>query len=137
MSETLGEMVMLIATRLSLKWTFVRYTYREDLVSAAVLNCVRYLYRFNPAKSTNVFAYCTQICFNAMLRQIATEKEIVYTRLKFQGAQPKSARSESKQNAAMQEKVSETIAAFETAIQQKKDASEMRKRGRVALAIIV
>ena len=132
MSEKLGEMVLLIATKLSSKWNFVRYSYREDLIGAAVLNCVRYLHMFRPDKSTNVFAYCTQICFNAMLRQIAKEKEIVYTRLKFQESQPRSARSRNKQNEAMPERICETIAAFETAKQGKKDANAIRERGRVA-----
>lgn len=81
MSNYLGECILKIATRLSYKSNFINYTYREEMISDAVENCVNYLTNFNSEKSTNGFAYVTQICYYAFIRRI--EKEKKQQRLKF------------------------------------------------------
>jgi hypothetical protein len=64
-SENLGGMLMKIANHYSSKGSFSGYTWVNDMRSDAVLTCLKYLKNFDPAKSTNAFAYVTQICKNA------------------------------------------------------------------------
>jgi len=64
-SEELGQMLIAIATKLSTKGNFSNYTWRQDMISEAVLTCIKYLKNFNPEKSQNPFAYITQICKNS------------------------------------------------------------------------
>ena len=49
--------------------------FREDMISDGIENCVQYIDRFNPEKSTNPFAYFTQIIYFAFLRRIQREKK--------------------------------------------------------------
>lgn len=70
----IGDCFLKIATHLSYKPNFVNYTFREDMISDGVENCVQYIDNFDPAKSKNPFAYFTQIVYYAFLRRIAKEK---------------------------------------------------------------
>ena len=65
---------MKISTRLSTKPNFINYTYRDEMISDGIENCVNYIGNFNPEKSTNPFAYFTQIIYYAFLRRIQREK---------------------------------------------------------------
>jgi len=71
----IGECFLKIATHLSYKPNFVNYMFREDMISDGIENCVQYINNFNPEKSTNPFAYFTQIIYFAFLRRIAKEKK--------------------------------------------------------------
>jgi hypothetical protein len=71
----LGECFLKIATHLSYKPNFVNYMFREDMISDGIENCVQYISNFNPEKSSNPFAYFTQIVYFAFLRRIAKEKK--------------------------------------------------------------
>jgi len=71
----LGECFLKIATHLSYKPNFVNYMFRDDMISDGVENCVQYIHNFNPEKSTNPFAYFTQIIHYAFLRRIQKEKK--------------------------------------------------------------
>ena len=71
----IGECFLKIATHLSFKPTFVNYMYKEDMISDGIENCVQYIHNFNPEKSTNPFAYFTQIIHYAFLRRIQKEKK--------------------------------------------------------------
>lgn len=81
--EYVGECLLKIATRLSQKANFASYTFREDMVSDAIENCIMYMHNFDPAKSNNPFAYFTQIAHYAFIRRIEREKKQVYTKLKY------------------------------------------------------
>ena len=48
--------------------------FREDMMSDGIENCVQYIKNFNPEKSSNPFAYFTQIIHYAFLRRIQKEK---------------------------------------------------------------
>ena len=74
MSNYLGESILLIATRLSFKTNFQSCNYRDDMVSEAVLSCVKYITNFDPDISRNGFAYVSQICYFAFVRR--TQKEL-------------------------------------------------------------
>jgi hypothetical protein len=81
MSNYIGDCILKIATRLSYSHNFINYTYREEMISDGIENCVNYITNFDPSKSTNGFAYVTQICYYAFIRRI--EKEKKQQRLKF------------------------------------------------------
>ena len=70
----LGSCFLKIATHLSYKPNFVNYMFREDMISDGIGNCVQYIENFNPEKSSNPFAYFTQIIHYAFLRRIQKEK---------------------------------------------------------------
>ncbi len=77
-----GECILMIATRLSTKPNFVNYSYREEMISDGVENCICYFDNFNPAKTNNPFAYFTQIIYYAFLRRILKEKKQLYIKHK-------------------------------------------------------
>ena len=52
------------------------------MVSDGIENCVMYAGNFNPEKSTNPFAYFTQIIYFAFLRRIEKEKKQLYIKYK-------------------------------------------------------
>ena len=74
-SNYLGDCFLKIATHLSYKPNFVNYMFREDMIGDGIENCVQYIHNFNPEKSTNPFAYFTQIIYYAFLRRIQKEKK--------------------------------------------------------------
>jgi len=80
--DYVGRCILLIANRLSTKPNFVNYSYRDEMVSDGIENCISYFDNFNPAKSDNPFAYFTQIIYFAFLRRIQKEKKQIYIRHK-------------------------------------------------------
>ena len=77
-----GECIMKIATHLARKPNFVNYTFKEEMISDGIENCLQYIDNFNPEKSNNPFAYFTQIIYYAFLRRIQKEKKHLYTKMK-------------------------------------------------------
>ena len=77
-----GECFLKIAERLSHRPNFINYAFREEMVSDGIENCVMYASNFNPEKSTNPFAYFTQIIHYAFLRRIEKEKKQLYIKYK-------------------------------------------------------
>ena len=73
--DYIGECFLKIATHLSYKPNFVNYMFREDMICDGIENCLQYIDNFNPEKSTNPFAYFTQIIYYAFLRRIQREKK--------------------------------------------------------------
>jgi hypothetical protein len=74
----IGECLMKIGTHLSYKANFINYSYREDMILDGIQNCLQYIDNFDPEKSSNPFAYFTQIIYYAFLRRIAEEKKQTY-----------------------------------------------------------
>jgi hypothetical protein len=79
----IGECFLKIATHLAYKSNFINYTYREEMVSDGIENCITYIDNFNPDKSKNPFAYFTQITYYAFLRRIAKEKRQQQTKYRY------------------------------------------------------
>ena len=77
-----GECFLKIAERLSHRPNFINYAFREEMVSDGIENSVMYASNFNPEKSTNPFAYFTQIIYFAFLRRIEKEKKQLYIKYK-------------------------------------------------------
>jgi hypothetical protein len=78
----IGECFMKIAEGLSHKPNFINYTYRDEMMSDGIENCLMYFDNFDPAKSKNPFAYFTQIIYYAFLRRIQKEKKQLYVKYK-------------------------------------------------------
>ena len=57
----IGECIMKIAQHLSYKPNFINYTYKDEMISDGIENCLLYIDNFDPEKSSNPFAYFTQI----------------------------------------------------------------------------
>ena len=74
-SNYIGECFLKIANHLSYRPNFINYTFRDDMISDGIENCLQYLKNFNPAKSNNPFAYFTQIIYYAFIRRIQKEKK--------------------------------------------------------------
>ena len=71
----IGECFLKIANHLSYRPNFINYTYRDDMISDGIENCLQYMSNFNPDKSNNPFAYFTQIIYYAFIRRIQKEKK--------------------------------------------------------------
>lgn len=76
--EFVGECLLKIATRFAYHPRFARYSYKDDFTADAVETMIRYLMNFNPDKSTNPFAYFTQIAYHAFFRRINLERKQQY-----------------------------------------------------------
>lgn len=74
-SNYIGECILKIANHLSYKPNFINYTYREEMISDGIENCLMYIDNFDPEKSNNPFAYFTQIIYYAFIRRIQKEKK--------------------------------------------------------------
>ncbi len=81
-SNYIGECILKIATHLSYKPNFINYSYKDDMILDGIENCIQYIDNFDPTKSSNPFAYFTQIIFYAFLRRIAKEKKQSYIKNK-------------------------------------------------------
>ena len=80
--DLVGAALLKIANRLSTKPNFINYTFREEMVSDGIENCINYINNFDPEKSKNPFAYFTQIIYYAFLRRIQKEKKQLYIKHK-------------------------------------------------------
>jgi hypothetical protein len=78
----IGECFMKIAEGLSHKPNFINYTYRDEMISDGIENCLQYFDNFDPEKSKNPFAYFTQVIYFAFLRRISKEKKQLYVKYK-------------------------------------------------------
>lgn len=80
--DYVGHCFLLICNKLSGRGNFISYSYRDEMVSDAIENCVAAVDSFDPAKSKNPFAYFTQIAWYAFIRRIAKEKKQTYIKHK-------------------------------------------------------
>ena len=82
-TKYIGECFLKIANHLSYRPNFINYTYREEMISDGIENCLQYVHNFNPEKSDNPFAYFTQIIYYAFLRRIQKEKKQAHVKNKY------------------------------------------------------
>src|SRR5210317_1866638 len=74
-TDYIGSCFLKIANHLSYRPNFINYTFRDDMISDGIENCLQYLKNFNPKKSNNPFSYFTQIIYYAFIRRIQKEKK--------------------------------------------------------------
>ena len=76
--EYIGECIYKIAHKLSTMPKFVNYSYRDEMISDGIENCIMYFKDYNPEIGQNPFAYFTQIIYYAFLRRIGKEEKNRY-----------------------------------------------------------
>lgn len=80
MTDKLARMLMLLTEKYSLKSNWAGYSFREDMVSAALINLCHNALKFDPAKSSNPFAFYTTAIRNSFLQYMIDEKKQRYIR---------------------------------------------------------
>ena len=130
----IGECFMKIAEGLSHKPNFINYTYRDEMMSDGIENCLQYFNNFDPSKSNNPFAYFTQIVYFAFLRRIQKEKKQLYVKYKATeqiGILDEFEMMEFEDGTSRQfelyDNISEFIENFEVAKKTKKDMANKKK----------
>jgi hypothetical protein len=78
-SNYIGECIYKIAEKLSTKPCFIGYSFRDEMISDGIENCILYFKDYNPNIGTNPFAYFTQVIFYAFIRRIGKEEKHRYT----------------------------------------------------------
>lgn len=77
--ESIGAKFLLLAENVSRRGNFYRYPFREDMVSDAIENMLKYRYNFDPLKAqkpeTAAFSYFTQYAMFAFYNRIRLEKK--------------------------------------------------------------
>lgn len=74
MTDKLAKMLMLLVERYSKKGSFVNYTYNNDMQSYALLMICKTWQGFDPAKSSNPFAWFTQCVKNSFIQYLKYEQ---------------------------------------------------------------
>jgi len=77
-----GQCFLLICNKLATRPNFIGYSYKDEMIADGIENCVSGAHSFDPSKSTNPFAYFTQIAWNAFIRRIQKEKKQAYIKHK-------------------------------------------------------
>ena len=75
----IGECIWKIAEKLSTKPCFISYSFRDEMISDGIENCILYFNDYNPDIGKNPFAYFTQVIYYAFLRRINKEEKNRYT----------------------------------------------------------
>ena len=128
----IGECFLKIANHLSYRPNFINYTYKEDMISDGIENCLQYVANFDPEKSNNPFAYFTQIIYYAFIRRIQKEKKqtTIKQKLIMKGGLDEIVRQES-DNTDYQNQYSEFLKKnmiYEEEPTPKEDKPEKRKK---------
>lgn len=74
MTNELAKMLQLLTSRYAKKGNFANYTYNDDMQSYAMLMIVKTWQGFDPAKSSNPFAWFTQCIKNSFIQYLNYEK---------------------------------------------------------------
>ena len=81
--EYIGDCFLKIATHLAYRYNFIGYTFRDDMISDGIENCLTYVTNFDPERGKKPFAYFTQIAFYAFVRRIVKEQKQLATKYKY------------------------------------------------------
>jgi DNA-binding transcriptional MerR regulator len=79
MSNELGEAFMKIARKISNMGCFVKYSFKDEMISDAILAMVKSAHKYkvgSEAKSANPFAYFTKLTYNTFILRIKKEKNL-------------------------------------------------------------
>jgi len=87
--DSIGLAIFNMANHFAHKHNFSYLLFKDDMILDGIESCVRAIRfnKFDPSKSSNPFAYFTQIIFYAFLKRIyieETQKAIRYKKMRFQ-----------------------------------------------------
>lgn len=74
-SNKLAGMLMMLATRYSTRPNFVNYSFREDMISEALVDLSKNALKFNPEKSNNPFAFYTTCIHHSFIGYLNSERK--------------------------------------------------------------
>lgn len=74
-SDTIAHAIIQIATRMANSWNFVGYTYKDEMISDAILKCYEKIHRFDPSISDNSFGFVSQVTWNSFINRIKEEQK--------------------------------------------------------------
>lgn len=74
LTNELALMLQLLCARYAKKGNFINYSYNEDMQAYAMMMLVRTWNSFDPAKSSNPFAFFTQCIKNSFIQYLNQEK---------------------------------------------------------------
>ena len=83
LSEYIGDCFIKIANNMAYRPNFNNYTFLDEMISDGIENCLIYVNNFDPKKSTNAFAYFSQIVWYAFVRRIQKEKRQLSTKYRY------------------------------------------------------
>lgn len=81
-SNKVGELILKICNNLAKKYTFAKIEFKEEMILAAVEQCLRYIDSFDIHKTKNPFSYFTQTAYYSYLDSIKKETEEKYIKYK-------------------------------------------------------
>lgn len=75
MPDYIGQVIINIATGVMSRYNFNRYSYRDEMISDAILTIIKYYNTFDIAKSDNPYGYFWLAAYRAGQRKVILEKE--------------------------------------------------------------
>lgn len=81
MPDTIGADLLKICDGLSKRFNFRGYTYRDEMVRDAVVDCVKAVKKYDGTRFTNPFGYFSQIANYAFLGRLDKEKKAHKTKM--------------------------------------------------------
>lgn len=81
-SPYIVECIYSLSENYGKKSSFNRYSFLDEMKADGVLDCIKYMHNFDPNKTSNPFAYMTQIIHNAFIRRIKKEQVQQYAKIK-------------------------------------------------------
>jgi hypothetical protein len=80
--NSIARQFMALANKLGSRYNFAGYTFRDEMVSNAILACCTKIRKFDIRVSSNAFAYFTNVCWRAMVDVINYEEKMSYIKAK-------------------------------------------------------
>jgi len=124
----IGQSILLICNNLAKKPNFSGYSYKQEMISDGIIDCIAAVDNFDPDKTNNPFAYFTQIAWNAFIRRIHKEKKQTYIKHKnFQNSYLTNNLWSEAENSQLKsnEYSDELIRSFENKLTETKKAAKM------------
>lgn len=80
--EYVGKCILLITQKLASRGNFNNYSYKDEMISDGIENCLAAVDNFDPSKFDNPFGYFSRIAWYAFIRRIDREKRQNYLKYK-------------------------------------------------------
>lgn len=78
LSPYVAKCIGAICEGLAMRSNYRYYTYIDDMIASAIINCIKYWHNFSPEKYNNPHAYFTMIAAKSFNRHIKIEKKNQY-----------------------------------------------------------
>lgn len=82
MPDSIGRIIIDMSERMAMRKNFSGYSFKEDMISDAIADCVSAIEVFDPDRSDNPFGYLAITIYYAFIRRIQKEKKGLYAKYK-------------------------------------------------------